>query len=336
MKVRGLRAKGVPLPVRHFVAVAVGVFLIASLFALLPAGVLTAYASYVKLTGQAPGCDWSHVLGLSADTTLKEQLLEEAAREVRLAEGDDAFGIVKIDTSERAFWVKESGERMPGVDLIAYLLGEHRWMRRFSSDLYVRPGDTVMDVGAHVGVFTHFALKSGAEMVVAVEPEPTNLECLRRNFAGEIAGGRLVIVPMGLWSSESSMELSLGVGNSGENSMVLDREGSRISVPVTTIDRLAVELALERLDFIKMDIEGAEREALAGGIETIRRFRPRLMLDTYHLPDDAAVLPAVLRAANPEYSLRCGPCEIVSEDGAALVPHVSYFQLPSHELTAAR
>jgi len=51
----------------------------------------------------------------------------------------------------------------------------------------VHPGDVVFDCGANIGVYTRVALAAGAKLVVAIEPAPENVECLRRNFAAEIA-----------------------------------------------------------------------------------------------------------------------------------------------------
>ena len=79
-------------------------------------------------------------------------------------------------------------------------------------------------------------------------------------------------------------------------------------MPLTTIDNLVRELKLERVDFIKMDIEGAEPKALAGARETLSRFRPRMALSTYHAPDHPLTVPAAARAAVPDYQIQCGVC----------------------------
>ena len=55
----------------------------------------------------------------------------------------------------------------------------------------VRDSDVVIDVGAHLGTFTRIALRHGARLVVAVEPDPVNAACFERTFAPEIAGGRV-------------------------------------------------------------------------------------------------------------------------------------------------
>ena len=72
-------------------------------------------------------------------------------------------------------------------------------------------------------------------------------------------------------------------------------------VDVTTIDRFISEKGIERVDFIKADIEGAERLMLAGAKETLRRFAPNLAVCTYHFDDDPQVLEALIKDANPNY-----------------------------------
>jgi hypothetical protein len=75
-----------------------------------------------------------------------------------------------------------------------------------------------------------------------------------------------------------------------------------------------------------MDIEGAEREALAGAEKTLARFKPRLMLDAYHRPDDVTVLPAVIQRANSQYRIVCGPCELNAAQPWKAKPHAIFFE----------
>jgi FkbM family methyltransferase len=75
------------------------------------------------------------------------------------------------------------------------------------------------------------------------------------------------------------------------------------AIPMTTdsIDALVARGALDRVDFIKMDVEGAELEVLRGATHTLRTQRPRLALATYHRPDDIAVFPAFVASLGLEY-----------------------------------
>jgi hypothetical protein len=77
--------------------------------------------------------------------------------------------------------------------------------------------------------------------------------------------------------------------------------GEETIVPLTTIDRIVSELELSRVDFIKMDIEGAESNAIRGAAETLERFRPRMAIASYHNDDDLEVIPATVLGSQPGY-----------------------------------
>ena len=95
----------------------------------------------------------------------------------------------------------------------------------------------------------------------------------------------------------------------------MPRKGPEVEVETTTIDQLVDELRLPRVDVLKLDIEGAERDALKGARSTLERFRPRLLIDANHLPDDPTVLPRILRDVHADYSLHTGPCLMVNYSG---------------------
>jgi FkbM family methyltransferase len=191
-------------------------------------------------------------------------------------------------------------------------------------DFPIRPGDVVVDCGANVGAFVHKALSRGARLVVAVEISPNTAECLRRSYAQEIADGRVIVYPKGMWHREDTLLLRVHPENSGENTVVMDPKGGAAGpeVPLTTIDNMVRELKLAKVDFIKMDIEGAEQNALRGAKETIAKFHPRLALTAYHLPEDVVKIPETARSAWAGYAMSCGPCDVI--DGR-IRPEILYF-----------
>ena len=81
-----------------------------------------------------------------------------------------------------------------------------------------------------------------------------------------------------------------------------------IEIPVVTVDPLKKSLGLDRIDLIKLDIEGAGREAHAGAAETFRTDKPRMAICMYHLDDDIDVLPPQIVKTNPTYKIECGVC----------------------------
>jgi len=95
-----------------------------------------------------------------------------------------------------------------------------------------------------------------------------------------------------------------------------------LRVPLTTIDKMVAELNLDRVDYIKMDIEGAEVKALLGGRATIARFKPRMSLSVYHQADHPVEVPRAVRAAWPDVKVDCGPC---AEADGRVRPDVLYF-----------
>ena len=72
-----------------------------------------------------------------------------------------------------------------------------------------------------------------------------------------------------------------------------------------------------------MDIEGAERRALAGARRTLARFGPRMAISSYHLRDDPAVIPAVVHQAQPRYHIAAKDFEVA---GHGWITKVLFFQ----------
>jgi hypothetical protein len=128
----------------------------------------------------------------------------------------------------------------------------------------------------------------------------------------------------GVWDKDDTLTLNVDDTNFAANSVVLrpDSAHPSVRVPLTTIDKLAAELHLPRVDFIKMDIEGAEVPALFGAHDTVARFKPRLAIATEHKPDDQYAIPAAVRKMRTDYQMECGPC---LESKGRVRPDVMYF-----------
>lgn len=247
------------------------------------------------------------------------EIKDRLVRDSRIVENDPK-GYHLWETTRGRYWIPAASDFALHWDL-----AEQERKIYGTGSGSVRPGDIVLDCGANIGVYTREALLAGARLVVAIEPAPENLECLRRNFAPEIAAGRVLVYPKGVWDKEDFLTLHVDPVNSAANSFVIQREGSvgLQKMPLTTIDRLVAELKLERVDFIKMDVEGAEPRAVAGARETIARFRPRMALSVYHSPTDRDTVPAAVRAARTDYRQECGPCAATP---AGVWPTVFYYR----------
>ncbi len=156
-----------------------------------------------------------------------------------------------------------------------------------TTDIYIqkanlRKSDVVFDLGAYCGATTQaFSEVVGVDgKVYAFEPDLQNYEALTRNIKRHEMGN-VVVVRKGIWSSESTLEF-LSEGNMGSGvKTFLDRPGASNRVAVTSISQAVRDLKIQRLDFIKMDIEGAEVEALLGAKDALKRFAPRLVVEPH-------------------------------------------------------
>lgn len=272
----------------------------------------------LALAGRGQGCPPSHALRIAREKQQLTAAKDRILRQSKLVEQDSA-GLELWETPYGRFWIP-AGQKY----ILPFNLAEMETRIYGGGAHYVQPGDTVLDCGANVGTFARFAFKAGAARVVAIEPAPENLECLRRNFAAELAAGRLILVAKGVWHEEGEMELMVDPANRAADSFVMHRDGATaaIRVPLITIDRLVAELKLDPVDFIKMDIEGAETNALRGARQVIGKHRPRMSISAYHLPADPVDIPAIIRAAWPGVRVQCGPCNY--HEGR-LWPDVLYF-----------
>lgn len=156
----------------------------------------------------------------------------------------------------------------------------------------VRAGDVVLDIGANVGL--HTALLSelvGDGRVVAFEPVSEMAARLSANCAFNRARNvTLVESALGEEAGSAEIQVSLGdPGMEGTNSMIAsvhvanrpDRYKPR-TIPVSRLDDIAAKLGVaERIDFIKIDTEGFEPMVIRGGLETLRRTRPAMLIEAH-------------------------------------------------------
>jgi FkbM family methyltransferase len=165
----------------------------------------------------------------------------------------------------------------------------HQYLR---GGVTLEAGDVVVDSGACEGFFTRIALEAGAAKVICVEPSAIMVACLEKTFEKEIGEGRVVVLPVALGSFCGSA----GFASADDDAFAGHFEGrGSDTVEVTTLAEVAREHG--NPTFIKMDLEGSEYQALAGGLELLRTARPKLGITTYHNPWDYAVISSFLIGA---------------------------------------
>ena len=143
---------------------------------------------------------------------------------------------------------------------------------------YLKKGDTFIDVGANIGYYTILAGKAIGPngSVLAIEPEPINLKYLRQNISQNQLTNAKVIASVAS-SIHGQVKLYLSPVSSGEHSL-LRKTTKYIEVEAQTLDDLVINDGLKpRL--IKIDVEGAEMNVLAGAKKTIASFKPVIIFE---------------------------------------------------------
>ncbi len=162
----------------------------------------------------------------------------------------------------------------------------HREDRPILRRLIPRDG-IVIDVGAHAGQYSKlFATLADRGFVYSVEPGSYARLILRIALCANRLRN-VAILPMALGERSGVMTLKMPVKRSGAYGFGLSHLGptdrsERMAaeiVPLATLDDVIAELRLERLDFIKADIEGWEMHMIRGGSASLRRFKPALLLE---------------------------------------------------------
>jgi FkbM family methyltransferase len=223
-------------------------------------------------------------------------------------------GLLRLDTAAGIVWAPATS---PREFVAAVRPARVRWDIEALNP--VRGGDIVLDAGGHLGESTLRALELGASRVVTFEPNPDNVKALRKNLAAPIGDGRVVVIEKGVYDRVGMLHFDQGADSaSGEF-----EEGSGEALPITTIDRVVADLQVSRVDFIKMDIEGSEVPALRGAAETLKRFKPRVAIGTYHKHGDLAEVEQAVLTTRPDYQVKPARC---LPYGASVFPLLLFFQ----------
>lgn len=142
-----------------------------------------------------------------------------------------------------------------------------------------RPGETVVDVGAHHGLFTLMAASrmGSSGRIVAIEASPDNLEVLEGNVkANKLDLAKIV----GQAASDAPGQVDFHISPiDTAGSVVYKREGSRtISVPMDTLDNILQKAGIDKVDLVKIDVEGFCLSVLKGAAKTLAQ-GPRLVME---------------------------------------------------------
>lgn len=282
-----------------------------------PVRALGAYAA-----GESGGCGLTAMIQAPIRSWKLQRSMDMSRSGIKMVE-EAPDGFSRWETPLGPLWC-------PPKNTPAFAVGEQLAEVYTEGEMALQPSDIVLDCGANIGDFVRVCLRAGVAKVVAIDPSPNNIEAMRRTFSEEIARGRVILVPKGVWHEDSTMTMLLYQNTLLDSFVMRDRKENlgkpqprELKLPVTTIDKIVEELKLEKVTFVKMDVEGAERNAIRGAAKTITRFRPRMSLATENLEDDYIVVPQEVQKLQQNYKVQCGLCR--QEGRMSYRPDILFF-----------
>ncbi len=210
----------------------------------------------------------------------------------------------KIEAARSLFADELSREIFDNV--ISYkLTGDVKYLRLAETDkketyldiLNAREIKTAIDAGAYNGDTVRELSEYAPELqsVIALEPDRRNFRKLSE-YAESETRFAVRAIQSAAWNKSATLTFDAsGNRNAGVNT------GAKKTVEV---DALAIDsLSVENVDYIKYDVEGAEKEALLGSKNTIKEHCPALLVSAYHRSEDIFELPLLISSLEPSYKL---------------------------------
>ncbi len=200
---------------------------------------------------------------------------------------------------KQKFYLRDPGSVKSWIDLFIFV-DQIIISDQYHAKKFIKPDSVVIDAGANMGVFSVLAANlAPSGKVYSFEPTPETFELLKKNCEPY---ENIILKNMALGEATGQKNILYYKGSDGGNTIedsgrTVPFGGKKANVLITTID----SLDLNRVDFIKMDIEGYEQRALRGAKETIRRYSPVISVSAYHHANDVVEIPKLIHSIDPAY-----------------------------------
>jgi FkbM family methyltransferase len=165
-------------------------------------------------------------------------------------------------------------------------------------------GDVIIDAGANIGMFSLCAAKYYNCKCYAFEPSKLVIPALEKNIQTNSLDNNITVCPFGLSDTNGVVTFKIHLDNIGGSTIVRPLNTENVeteNVQCISLDSWVEDNHIFKIDFIKADIEGAERLMLKGATNVLKNLHPKLSICTYHFPDDKQVLSRIIKEANPNY-----------------------------------
>lgn len=200
--------------------------------------------------------------------------------------GDFWKFIVDIDRKPEEFYIKKSALKKYELQAI---YAETFNNYKFNGHCYIRPemevkyGDVVVDAGACEGYYARYALNRGASRVILFEPCP-ELACgLKKTFEKEIDMGKVCVIEKALGRKRCNHILFVNKNMFCSSSIAVGSNNDiKKYISIISLDEVMESMNIQNINILKMDIEGAEVNAIIGAKKIIKKSHPRIIVATYH------------------------------------------------------
>jgi len=150
------------------------------------------------------------------------------------------------------------------------------WMKDY---IKLPKGGVFVDIGAHIGYYTLLTSRVIGDkgLIISVEADPTNYKTLLSNiFSNHLKN--IIHFNVAAYSTDTKINLYQHSGGGTGHSLV-ETHGSFVTIKARRLDSILKQVGVNRLDLVKIDVEGAEAYVLEGAIDSLRKYRPRLIIE---------------------------------------------------------
>lgn len=189
------------------------------------------------------------------------------------------------------------GVKEENIIILSELIDNYQY---FDEVINFEEEETFIDVGVFdlttTLKFFDYCNKNNVRKAKSIAFEPDNIayeNC--KKIKSEHPDYDIELLKYGLYSENTTLKF---VETANSASFISEKDGT-VSIDVVALDNVVDE----KVTFIKMDVEGAELEALKGAAETIKKYRPKLAISVYHKPEDIIEIPMYIKSLVPEYKL---------------------------------
>ena len=222
---------------------------------------------------------------------------------VKLDDGLSFYGIPDQTKEGISCWIKYGNKKKLNkirkyCDFSSFFM---QLSEQFVQGIYerkykIKEGDTVIDIGACMGINAIPASKEVGDKgrVIAIEPDKDNIMCLEKNITINKLNN-VTIIRKGVWNNSDKMNFYVKK-SPDSHSLVIQKDDVRkiTEIEVDTLDDILKDLNIDKVDFVKMDIEGAEIEALKGMKETLSNNDVKMAIASYHIVDEQPTYKTII------------------------------------------